>query len=163
MRWLVVFIHAQLYGCILVQTDMMTPANGNSPHKGQWHGALMFSLIHAWINGWVNNGDTGDLRRHRTYYDVIVMRETLIPRSSHCDGACGVAVRQTSADSRFAPSQWEMVLLYNDVSHWLGASLESALQIFWRLPAVWWCFQCHWLHVTKNYKKEWLCDTTKIT
>ena len=31
------------------------------------------------------------------------------------------------ADSRFAPSQWEMALLCNDVSHWLGASLESAL------------------------------------
>ena len=27
----------------------------------------------------------------------------------------------------FAPSQWEMALLGNDVSHWLGASLESAL------------------------------------
>ena len=26
----------------------------NSPHKGQWHGTLMFSLICAWINGWVN-------------------------------------------------------------------------------------------------------------
>ena len=25
----------------------------NSPHKGQWHGALIFSLICAWINGWV--------------------------------------------------------------------------------------------------------------
>ena len=24
----------------------------NSPHKGQWHGALMFSLICFWINGW---------------------------------------------------------------------------------------------------------------
>ena len=31
------------------------------------------------------------------------------------------------ADSRFAPSQWERALLCNDVSHWLGASLESAL------------------------------------
>ena len=30
--------------------------------------------------------------------------------------------------SRFAPSQWEMALLCNDVSHWLGASLESVLQ-----------------------------------
>ena len=26
-----------------------------SPHKGQWRGALMFSLICARINGWVNN------------------------------------------------------------------------------------------------------------
>ena len=31
------------------------------------------------------------------------------------------------AVSRFAPSQRETVLLWNDVSHWLGASLESAL------------------------------------
>ena len=30
------------------------------------------------------------------------------------------------ADSRFAPSQWETVLLCNDVSHWLGANLEPA-------------------------------------
>ena len=45
----------------------------NSPHKGQWRGALMFSLICAWIMGWVNNHEAGDLRRHRTHYDVIVM------------------------------------------------------------------------------------------
>ena len=36
----------------------------NSPHKGQWRGALMVSLICASINGWVNNGEAGDLRRH---------------------------------------------------------------------------------------------------
>ena len=45
----------------------------NSPHKGQWRGALMFSLICVWINGWVNNREAGDLRRHRAHYDVIVM------------------------------------------------------------------------------------------
>ena len=45
----------------------------NSPHKGQWRWALMFSLICAWINCWVNNGDAGDLRRHSTHYDVTVM------------------------------------------------------------------------------------------
>ena len=44
-----------------------------SPHKGQWRGALMFSLICVWINGWVNNREAGDLRRHRDHYDVIVM------------------------------------------------------------------------------------------
>ena len=32
----------------------------NSPHKGQWRGALMFSLICDWINGWVNNREAGD-------------------------------------------------------------------------------------------------------
>ena len=45
----------------------------NSPHKGQWRGALMFSLICARINGWVNNRLAGDLRRHRTDFDVTVM------------------------------------------------------------------------------------------
>ena len=35
--------------------------------------ALMFSLICAWINGWVNNRDAGDLRRHRAHYVVIAM------------------------------------------------------------------------------------------
>ena len=45
----------------------------NSPHKGQWHGALMFSLICFWINGWVNNREAGDLRRYRAHYDVTVM------------------------------------------------------------------------------------------
>ena len=45
----------------------------NSPHKGQWRGALMFSLICAWINDWVNNCETGDLRCHRGHYDVNVV------------------------------------------------------------------------------------------
>ena len=46
----------------------------NSPHKGQWRGALIFSLICAWINGWVNNHEVGELRRQWVHYDVIVMR-----------------------------------------------------------------------------------------
>ena len=45
----------------------------NSPHKGQWRGALMFSLVCAWMNGWVNNGKAGDLRRQRAHYDAFVM------------------------------------------------------------------------------------------
>ena len=44
----------------------------NSTHKGQLRRALMFSLICAWINGWVNNREAGDLRRHQAHYDVTV-------------------------------------------------------------------------------------------
>ena len=68
--------------------NMMTSSNGNIfrvtghlcgprwiPHiKGQWRGALMFSLICIWISGWVNNGEAGDLRRYRAHYDVTVMK-----------------------------------------------------------------------------------------
>ena len=45
----------------------------NSPHKGQWRGALMFSLICVWINDWVNNRKAGDLRRYHAHYDVTVI------------------------------------------------------------------------------------------
>ena len=48
----------------------------NSPHKGQWRGALMFSLISVWINGWVNSRDADDLRRYLAHYDVIVMKQS---------------------------------------------------------------------------------------
>ena len=41
--------------------------------------------------------------------------------------ACAMQCR---TDSRFAPSQWETALLCNAVSHWLGASLESALTLY---------------------------------
>ena len=51
-----------------------SPAPVNSPHKGQWRRALMFSLICVWINDWVNNREAGDLRRYRGDYDVIVMK-----------------------------------------------------------------------------------------
>ena len=44
-----------------------------SLHKGQWRGALKFSLICAWIHGWVNNRKAGDLRRHHAHYDVTAM------------------------------------------------------------------------------------------
>ena len=49
----------------------------NSPHRGQWRGTLMFSLICARINGWVNNREAGEWRHNRVHYDVIVMRMTV--------------------------------------------------------------------------------------
>ena len=45
----------------------------NSPHKGQWRGALMFSLIWTWRNGWAIHRDADDLRRHCAHYDVTVI------------------------------------------------------------------------------------------
>ena len=44
----------------------------NSPHKGQWRGALMFSLI--WANDWINRQAAGDQRRHCAHYDITVMK-----------------------------------------------------------------------------------------
>ena len=45
----------------------------SSPHKGQRHGALMFSLTCALIDGWENIREAGDLTHHRAHYDDFVM------------------------------------------------------------------------------------------
>ena len=61
---------------------LLAICTGNSPVTGEfleqskWRGALMFSLICAWIIGWLNNGEAGDLRRHGAHYDVTVMSQS---------------------------------------------------------------------------------------
>ena len=45
----------------------------DSPHNGQWRGALMLSLMCAWTNGSSIKRDAVDLRRHRAHDDVTVM------------------------------------------------------------------------------------------
>ena len=51
----------------------------NFPHKGKWRGALKFSLICVWINGWVNNREAGDLIRYRAHYEVSVEIRSFAP------------------------------------------------------------------------------------
>ena len=63
----------EIFSASLALCAGKSPIPGNSLHKGQWHWALMFSLICAWINDWINNREAGDLRRHRGHYDVNVM------------------------------------------------------------------------------------------
>ena len=65
----------------------------NSPHQDQWRGALVFFLICARINGWVNNRDAGDLRRCRAHYDVIVMGAS--PGVRRCHTAMSYQVSQS--------------------------------------------------------------------
>ena len=74
-----------LWKCHTKRRDaIMTSSNGNifrvtsrspvnSPHKRQWCGALIFSFICVFINDWVNNRKTADLRRYRTHYDGTVI------------------------------------------------------------------------------------------
>ena len=58
-----------------------------SPHRGQWRGALLFSLIWAFTNSWVNNRDAGDLKRHGANYDVIVIGVSIVNyvTPDHCN------------------------------------------------------------------------------
>ena len=81
LKWSVTCWRHQMetFSAILSLCAGNSPVPVNSPHKGQWRGALMFSLICAWINDLVNNREAGDLRRHRGHYDVIVMNEENVP------------------------------------------------------------------------------------
>ena len=60
----------------------------DSPCKGQWRGALMFSLICAWTNGWANKGD---LRQHHAHHDVIVMTCHNVPEQEKINWMYGFA------------------------------------------------------------------------
>ena len=63
---------------------------GNS--KGQWM-RNFDAFFRAWTNGWVNNRDAGDLRRHCAHYDVpVMMWLTIFRRQHHCLIFCDVVV-----------------------------------------------------------------------
>ena len=96
-------LRLQMHNCTISHTIiMMTSSNGNISRvtghlcKGQWRGVWWVFLIYAWINGWVNNREAGDLRRHLAHYDVTVMYDET--RVYHC---------QTVALS--APLAWSSV------------------------------------------------------
>ena len=88
----------------------------NSPHKGQWRGALMFSLICVWINDWVNNSEAGDLRRYSAHYDVIVMKGQWVRKAFPCHDA-------TMIDINTARLHWIVWGLLRD-KYW-------SIDLFW--------------------------------
>ena len=81
----------------------------NSPHKGQWRGILMLSLICACINGCVNNHQAGDLRRHRTHYAVTSMIRKYGVRNS-CDSRWRIIARGDNETTNCGIG----VVMYND-------------------------------------------------
>ena len=62
----------ETFSALLALHEGNRPAAGGIP-RGQWPGALMFSLICAWTRGWANTRDAGDLRRHHGHYVVTVI------------------------------------------------------------------------------------------
>ena len=52
--------HMETFSALLALCGGIHRSPVNSPHKGQWRGALVFSLICVWINGWVNKREAGD-------------------------------------------------------------------------------------------------------
>ena len=86
----------ETFSALLAVCAGNSPVASDFPHKGQWCWALMFSLICVWINGWVNNCETGDLRRYHAHYDVIAMMNTFgvhldQPSQGFCDTTADIS------------------------------------------------------------------------
>ena len=99
-NWLVFFSYSawwrhqvETFSALLAICAVNSPVTGEFPHKNQWRGAVMFSLICASIKGWINNVEAGDLRRRRALYDVSVMgyrkQYWCLPRLSRHRGPIG--------------------------------------------------------------------------
>ena len=94
----------------------------NSARKGQWHEALIFSLICVWINGWVNNRQAGDVRCYRAHYDVTVMIIRYKPQPPLTE----LAARQSWAEYRQTSNISRTLVVIVEHSDVVGASPVGA-------------------------------------
>ena len=101
----------------------------NSPHKGQWRGALMFSLICVWINSWVNNREVGDLRCYRAQYDVILLSWSTLHKSLMTGRHVGKYTGQ---------SPWCLSSIYSVIN-----KCEINCKYIVMADLIWWCIFVH--------------------
>ena len=137
----------------------------NSPHKGQWRIAFMFSLICAWMNGWVNNREAGDLRCHGAHYDVTIMERFHLHSNTWRPGNKMANILQTTFSNTFSLvlshhlNQCWLIIIYilrNNISEIQNKSIKNFFEenAFQNLTAKWRPFcSCinlltHWGRVT---------------
>ena len=141
----------------------------DSPHKDQWRGTLMFSLICAWTNGCANNRDVGDLNAIALFYVTLMIltfntlptEGLLTPYRIYMHTKDGwVPVPYIGPDSHVffykydTACQKRCSIIYGFKicklwSHMAGtatAHVRSATLISFR-PSL---FTCRWSHVMKN-------------
>ena len=63
----------ETFSALLALCAGNSPVTGEFPSQRPVTRSFDIFFIFAWINGWVNNREAGDLRRHHVHYDVIVM------------------------------------------------------------------------------------------
>ena len=119
---------------------------GNSPVPGEFPahrpvtGSLMISLIYVWMNGWVNTGEAGDMRRYRAHYDVIVMHFTALGLMDSPIGLAGYIMEKfstwTNPDFRQLPdgglsSSYSLDDLISNVAiYWFTGSIGPSMRLY---------------------------------
>ena len=85
---------------------------GEFPLQRPMMWSLDFSLICAWINGWVNNHEAGLLRHHHTHYGVSVMCAKALTCPS-------LSFQPSESDDTLGASNWKLGL-WQWTSVWMG-------------------------------------------
>ena len=107
------------------------------PHKGQWRGALVFSLICGYTSGWANNRDAGDLRHYRAHYDATVMdhlkccqwlQSDFLSLRRFCYSSENI-IENAGQDLANSQGNWDLSVISNYI-HWSIILVPKALQ--WR-------------------------------
>ena len=97
----------------------------NSTHKGQWHGALMFPLSFARINGWINN--FSDLRCHCAHYYITVMACIYYVKLTDCVYA--FIQNEPSYKSQWVYPYWQMPQELWKLMGWNGSLLHFLMTL----------------------------------
>ena len=66
----------EIYSALLAFCAGNSPVTGEFPAQRPMTRSFDVFFDLRLINGWVNNREAGDLRRHREHYDVIIMEST---------------------------------------------------------------------------------------
>ena len=100
--------------------------------KGEtWSFDVFFDL--RLNNGWVNNGEAGDLRRHSAHYDVTVMATAIL-----WNAARGIFPRQSVC--HYSYNKWNGDIIGNDLREgsflwWLQGETFSIQFTMWSFSA----------------------------
>ena len=110
---------------------------GNSPVTGEFpvQRPVIF-FICTWMNGWVNNREAGDLKRHRAHYNVTVMLYVssgfqyspfgrLTINCFHCPLVWGMARSGRVSCAKVSYSKWFQTLLT------MMPLVFKSIQFFW--------------------------------
>ena len=124
-------IKGEHFPCYCIFVQGIHQSLENSSHKGQWPEALMFSLICAWINGWVNNREAGSFRRHHDHYDITIMTVVILFKPAKCRGSliqnqCSPVALKNWQTSRHLCWQWPSHIRRCDYSNVYSGNFEIA-------------------------------------
>ena len=133
----------------------------NSPHKGQWRRALIFSLICAWINGWVNKREAGDLRCPWAHYYVTVIYK-ILTLWSHWGRDKMAAISQTIFSSAFPWISNKISLKYipQGLIYNNGLAPNKCQAIIWsNVNMLYWCM---YVSLGLGELSSWHCGLDKM-